>query len=72
MIYLIEKGRELEFSYNGHKCFISPSETRKKVSVWIDKIEYPFENITNLIESELFDGKSMLEIWDEIEIETLF
>ena len=72
LIYLIGKGREFEFSYKGNLCFISQSETQKEVSLWIDKTEYAFDNIDNLAESKIFDNKSLLEIWNDIEIETLF
>ena len=72
LIYLIGKGREFEFSYKGHLCFISRSETQKEVSLWIDKTEYAFDNIDNLAEAKIFDNKSLLEIWNDIKIETLF
>ncbi|MBR5554155.1 MAG: hypothetical protein IKV98_09960 [Clostridia bacterium] len=72
LVYLIENGREFEFSYKGNLCFISGSETQKEVSLWIDKTEYAFDNIENLAESKVFDNKSLLEIWNDIEIETLF
>lgn len=72
LIYLVEHGREFEFLYDGRLCFISRSETQKEVSLWIDKKEYAFENFTKLIETKIFDNKFMLEIWDDIEIETLF
>ena len=72
LIYLIGKGREFEFSYKENLCFISRSETQKEVSLWIDKTEYTFDNIDNLAEAKIFDNKSLLEIWNDIEIETLF
>ena len=72
LVYLLEKGREFEFTYKGTLCFISRSETQKEVSVWINKLEYPFDNFDKLAESKIFENKSLLEIWDELEIETLF
>jgi len=72
LVYLLEKGREFEFTYKGILCFISRSETQREVSVWINKVEYPFDNFDTLAETKIFENKSLLEIWDEIEIETLF
>ncbi len=72
LTYLLEKGREFEFTHKGVICFISRSETQKEVSIWIDKKEYAFDNIEQLAESKIFEKKTLLEIWDEIEIETLF
>lgn len=72
LVYLVEHGRKFEFSYNGALCFISFTKTQKEVSLCIDKTEYVFDNITKLIESKVFQGKSLLDIWNEIEIETLF
>ena len=48
LTYLLEKGREFEFSYKGTLCFISRSETQKEVSIWIDKKEHAFDNIDDL------------------------
>ena len=72
LIYLLEKGREFEFSYKGILCFISRTETQKEVSIWVDKQEYAFDNIDDLAESKIFDDKTLLDIWNEIEVETLF
>ena len=72
LIYLLGKRREFEFSYKGLLCFISRSETQKEISRWIDKTEYAFDNIDNLAEARIFDNKSLLQIWNDIEIETLF
>ena len=72
LTYLLEKGREFEFSYKGTLCFISRSETQKEVSIWVDKQEYAFDNIDDLAESKIFDNKTLLDIWNEIEVETLF
>ncbi len=71
LVYLVEAGREFEFSHKGKSCFISRWESQKEVSLWIDKTEHAFDNITKLIEYKSFEKKSLLEIWEEIEIETL-
>lgn len=72
LIYLLGKGREFEFSYKGTLCFISSSETQKEVSIWVDKQEYSSDDIDKLAETKIFDNKSLLEIWSDIEIEYLF
>ena len=72
LTYLLGKGREFEFSYKGTLCFISRSETQKEVSIWIDKKEHAFDNIDDLAEAKIFNNKTLLDIWNEIEVETLF
>lgn len=72
LVYLIEKGREFEFYHKGKLCFISRFKFQKTVSLWIDKMEYAFDNFDKLADYKVFENKSLLEIWDEIEIETLF
>ncbi|MBE7012401.1 MAG: hypothetical protein E7415_06985 [Ruminococcaceae bacterium] len=72
LVYLIQQGREFEFFYNGILCFISCSESDKEVSLWIDKTEYAFDNVTQLIEYKAFEDKSLLEIWNDVVFETLF
>ena len=36
LIWLIDRGRELEFSANGVACFISRSGSARYVSLWVD------------------------------------
>jgi|GEM_PF-541574 len=72
LIWLLDCGRELEFSYNGSLGFISCSETKKAISLWLDKKEYAFDSVSSLLEAKCFADKCLLEIWDAIEIETLF
>ena len=59
-------------TFKGTLCFISRSETQKEVSIWIDKKEHAFDNIDDLAEAKIFDTKTLLDIWNEIEVETLF
>jgi len=72
LIYLLEKGREFEFSYKENLCFVSRTETKKEISLWVDKKEYAFDNFDELAESKIFENKSLLDIWVDIEVEYLF
>ncbi len=72
LIYLIEQGRELEFSYNDIEYFISCAESKKYVSLWNGENEKSFDSIKELIEKGTIDGKAFLDVWSKVEIETLF
>ena len=74
LIYLLDKGREFEFSYNNTEYFISCCETEKYVGLWKGKNEehWDFDKIEMLCDAKVFDGKSLLEIWEDIEINYLY
>lgn len=72
LIYLIDKGRELEFTYKGIDCFISCSESQSYVSLWCEKQEQSFESVEKLIENSKIGEKNLMEVWIDVEFETLF
>lgn len=71
LIWLITLGRELEAKYEGHSIFISSSNLKNKVSIWIDKEEYKFDSIENLLQTAKIDENRLIDIWNNIEFEYL-
>lgn len=72
LIYLINNGRELEFELCHKKCFISCSGSREYVSLWIESEEQSFSSLEDLVENARVEDKRFIELWDDIEIDTLF
>jgi hypothetical protein len=72
LIYLINAGRELEFSYNDVKCFISKSGSTKTVSLWISEDEQAYDNIEDLIENAMICNQPLIHIFHATTLETLF
>ena len=71
-IYLLEKGREIEFSFHGETYFVSRSESQQYISLWNKRKEQSFETIEDLIERGLVSHSMLLSVWSEIQIETIF
>ena len=72
LIYLINAGRELEFSYNDVKCFISKSGSTRTVSLWISEYEQAYDNIEDLIENAVICNQPLVHIFYDTTLETLF
>lgn len=72
LIYLINHGRELEFSIDGADYFISCNEAEKYVSIWNGKNEQSFDSIDELIENAIIESKPFIAAWKYIKIKTLF
>jgi len=72
LLYLINAGRELEFSYKEIKCFISKNGSAKTVSLWISEDEQAFDSIESLIENAVFCNQQFMHIFHDITLETLF
>ena len=72
LIYLIDKGRELEFSYDGIDCFISCSESNSYVSLWCGKEQQDFESVEKLIVNSKVGEHKLIDIWKDVEFRTLF
>ena len=70
--YLIENGRELEFTINNHSGFISKNSSEKYCSLWVDNIEQGFCSVSELIKNAEIDGELLLNLLDKIEIITIF
>ncbi len=72
MSHGVDKPVLMEFMYNDTEYFISRSGSSKYVSLWEGKTEQSFDTMTKLVEDSNFNGNSLLEIWAEVEIATLF
>jgi len=72
LIYLMDCGRELEFTVAGTKCFISRSNSSRKVSLWVNKDEQAFEHMESLINASTIKGMPFLEAWPCAVLPTLF
>lgn len=70
--YLLSNGRELEFSLYGKKYFISCDKSSKYVSIWDDHNEQSFDSIEELVENAVVSDSTLISIWPEIQIETIF
>lgn len=73
LIYLIEHGREIEFSFEGRRYFLSRSNSQKRVSLWNNQEEQSFDNIEQLIEKAMiFNDVVLLDVLLQIQVETIF
>ena len=72
LIWLISQGRELEASYRKRTFFISHHNSTGRVSIWIDNQEQDFCSMEELLESADIDGNKIIDIWNDIQIDTLF
>lgn len=72
LIWLNECGRELEFSVDSVPCFISRSGSERRVSLWVDGNQQAFDSIEQLIEKAVIGQNRLLDIWDSVQINTLF
>lgn len=70
-IYLIELGREVELLYKEHSLFVSRDGAKKDFSIWVDKDEQSFNSVEELLLDGQIFGKKILEIWNEIKINSL-
>lgn len=71
-IYLVMRGRELEFSYKENECFLSKDGSKKEYSLWIGKQEQAFESLEELLQKALIDNVKLMEIWQDIELGILY
>lgn len=72
LLYLVNGGRELEFTAMGKQCFISRSGSAKVVSLWVERDEQSFEEMEELLDRAVIDGEPFLSVWKNAEIGILF
>ena len=72
LIYLIERGRELEFTVSGMEYFLSRDHAAKYVSLWNKHHEQSFDSIEVLIENAIVGNGVFISVWNTVKIETLF
>jgi len=71
LICLIDVEHEVEFSIDGKSYVISPHQSSKAVSLWVDKKEQKFDNISEILEYTMIDKSPLLSVWEKIKIETV-
>ncbi|RKD26035.1 hypothetical protein BEP19_01565 [Ammoniphilus oxalaticus] len=64
-------GHELHFRYNGKNYYISQSQGGWVLTRFDQQYEL-FESQAALLQGGKIDGKSLREIWDEVEVTDLF
>ena len=72
LIYLINAGRELEFSMDGKRYFLSRHRSTQFVSLWENGKEQSFDGVDTCLCRAVIDGRPFLEQWDKVRIEILF
>lgn len=65
LLWLVEHGREVEFTADGVSCFISHRQSY--VALWIGQEERRFPSTAVLIEDSTF-----LTAWERAQVETVF
>ena len=71
LIFLLDRGRELNFLYSGEKCGIFRHE-KKWILSGKSIGNQEFETALDLISYSNFNGKEFFEVWEDIEIKVLF
>ena len=72
LIWLISQGRELEAAYQNESIFISEDKSKNKVSIWINRQESLFNSMEKLLQFAEIKGHKLIDVWDEIHLDTLF
>ncbi len=72
LIYLIERGREVQFSFRGKEYFISNDKSQKYVSLWEGQNEQSFDSVEALLEHAALANSALLSVWPEVQIGTVF
>jgi len=72
LAYLVEEGRELEFTWNGTMCFLSRSGSRQYVSLWYNSTQQSFDSIPQLMENATLAGVPFRTAWKHAELRYLF
>ena len=72
LIWLVDRGREVEFSAEGKGYVLSRSKAGKYVSLWDSKTEQSFGSVEELLERAKVSGRPFLAAWKDARIETIF
>lgn len=64
--YLANLTGHVTFDYNGYSCGIDPT-TSNEFDLWCGSDETTVHSIDEVMTTKFFDGKSLKDIWDDIE-----
>ena len=72
LIWLVQRGREVEFTVEGRGWFLSGSRAERFVSLWDNQTEQSFDSVEELLENAAISGTPFLTAWKDARIETIF
>ena len=72
LAFLIEQGRELEFSFRGKAYFLSLFHAEKYVSLWCGDNQQSFDSMAELFARATLDGVPFSAAWQEAQLDYLF
>ena len=72
LIWLVQRGREVEFTVEGKSYFLSRSRAERFVSLCDSQTEQSFDNVEELLENAAISGTPLLTAWKDARIETIF
>lgn len=71
LCYLIEQGRELEFTYQDQAYFLSTSQSTGYVSLWQGKKEDAYSSMDCFLQTALLQDTPFLVAWADVELQYL-
>lgn len=72
LAFLLEQGRELEFSFRGKSYFLSLFHSEKHVSLWCGGSQQSFDSMAQLFAHAALDGVPFRIAWEEAQLDYLF
>ena len=72
LIWLVQRGREVEFTVEGRGWFLSRSRAERYVSLWEGGVQQSFDTVEELVENAVVAGQPFLSAWADARIETIF
>ncbi len=70
--YDLEMGHEVEFFHMKKKYSISNNKDGWYLTRYYDENYQPFKTVQELLEYGRITGKSLEDIWDQVQVETVF
>lgn len=72
LLYLVERGWEVEFTVGGRGYFLSIHKSQGTVSLWNKGSEQSFDSMEQLLENAVLGCEPFLTAWKDAKIETIF
>lgn len=72
LAFLIEQGRELEFSFREKAYFLSLFHAEKHVSLWCGDSQQSFDSMAELFAHAALDGVPFRTAWEDAQLDYLF
>lgn len=55
----------VNFDYNGYSCGVDPLGG-SKYNMWYGDNDVTVDSVENVLNAKIFDGKSLIDIWDDL------